>query len=184
MTREIEILAAEYALGTLDQEKRTEVAHAATGDRALRDAIETWEHRFALLEVTSPLETPPADLWNRVAERVEMDEPTGLRSHTVYADEGTWNEVLPGARVKLLMADEEAGTRSYLMRLAPGVQLPSHQHVRMEECMMLEGDLTIGSLSLQAGDYHAILPGAAHRAGFSRNGCLIFVRGDPDLHPA
>ena len=86
------------------------------------------------------------------------DPPTLL---TIRADE-KWNPIAPGVEIKNLYVDDASRTRSFLLRLQPGASLPEHEHSSDEECVMLEGEASLGRIVLRAGDYHAASKGARH----------------------
>lgn len=69
------------------------------------------------------------------------------------------------------------GVLSYLLRLEPGFKSKGHNHPVDEECLMLEGDLTLGGLTLNAGDYHLVAAGLLHGNVSTVNGCMAFIRG-------
>lgn len=97
--------------------------------------------------------------------------------HTVQpADAATpWQPWGPGLQIKVL--HEADGVMSYLVRLAAGASLPPHHHPVDEECVVLEGAVTIGSLRVPAGGYHRGLCGLPHDALRSDEGAVIFLRG-------
>jgi anti-sigma factor ChrR (cupin superfamily) len=125
-----------------------------------------------LLEAATPL-IPPAGLRARVLQHLNMDvaQPLTLRS-----GEG-WQPLLPGIEVKQLLVDRQAGTRSVLLRAAPGASLPPHQHHGYEECVVLEGEIRIGELTLRPGDYHCMPAGSMHPAVSARSAALVYLRG-------
>jgi anti-sigma-K factor RskA len=71
---ELDLLAGEYVLGTLEAWQAREVEAALAGTPALRAAVGRWERRLAGLAEAVPPETPPAELWSRIAERVHLAE--------------------------------------------------------------------------------------------------------------
>jgi anti-sigma-K factor RskA len=76
MTEEenIDGLAAEFVLGSLDGAERAEVeAHRAL-EGSLKAAIEAWERRLAPLLEAAPEVAPPPDLFDRILVRI-ADEP-------------------------------------------------------------------------------------------------------------
>ncbi len=95
---------------------------------------------------------------------------------TIHADEGEWIQIKPKVAVKPLSLDREAGTRSFLMRLDAGAQWPAHTHSVDEECIVLQGNITIGDLSIQKGDYHLAPKGMKHEEFISEQGALLFLR--------
>lgn len=125
----------------------------------------------SLLEGVAPA-TPPRDLRAKVLAHVHAQ--TALR--TLRAGEGAWEEIAPGVRMKLLFVDDAAGTRSFLLRLAPGASLPAHTHHGPEECLVLEGEATLGDVTVHAGDYHLAPCGSRHGVVASRTGALLYLR--------
>ena len=66
---------------------------------------------------------------------------------------------------------------SYLLRLAPGAALPAHRHPVDEECVVLEGEVQIGTLRVGAGGFHLGRKDVLHDRLCSAGGALIFLRG-------
>jgi quercetin dioxygenase-like cupin family protein len=97
------------------------------------------------------------------------------RHVTVTAEGGQWRDFLPGIQRKVL--HEQGGLMSYLLKFAPGAVLPSHRHPVDEECVVLEGRLRIGDLTLAAGDFHLARQGLAHGEIESSEGAVIYLRG-------
>ncbi len=64
---ELDALAGEYVLGTLDAEAAAEVAAALEANAALRRAVISWEERLHPLADLAPPADPPLDLWDRIA---------------------------------------------------------------------------------------------------------------------
>ena len=130
-------------------------------------------------EALKPI-TPPPALRARLMARVraEMGDE-GLR--TIRAGEG-WVEFMPGIEFKMLYRDEMTGARSLLARLDAGVAMPAHDHGFPEECLVLQGEITIGDITVCAGDYHFAAKGARHGTLTTRTGALLYLRtgrGEP-----
>ncbi len=68
---EIEALAGEYVLGTLDAAERMAVAARRLHEPELDAAILAWERRLAPLDESAPLVEPPADLFARIQASIE-----------------------------------------------------------------------------------------------------------------
>jgi anti-sigma-K factor RskA len=67
---DIEAVAGEYVLGTLDAAERAAVAARRQRDAALDRAIRRWESDFApLMEVGEPM-APPPDLFSRIEKQI------------------------------------------------------------------------------------------------------------------
>lgn len=94
---------------------------------------------------------------------------------TVRVEERRWHNVGPGIDMKML--HRETDTASYLLRLSAGGRLPAHDHTDDEECLVLEGDVWLGSTHAFAGDYHLARRGIPHGEIHTETGCLLFLRG-------
>lgn len=67
---DIDGLAAEYVLGSLGPSERKAVSERRRHERALNEAIATWESRLATLNDGLPGVAPPADLYDKVVSSV------------------------------------------------------------------------------------------------------------------
>ncbi len=82
---DIDMLAAEYVLGTLDASERTAVAARRQREPALEAAIRSWEARLSALDTETPEVSPPAILWDRIEREIataptaQATEPTLIR---------------------------------------------------------------------------------------------------------
>jgi anti-sigma-K factor RskA len=76
MTEEEDIdgLAAEYVLGSLDAAERADVAARRTLDPSLTAAIEAWERRLAPLIEQAPDVAPSPNLFDRILARIAPQE--------------------------------------------------------------------------------------------------------------
>jgi anti-sigma factor ChrR (cupin superfamily) len=71
--------------------------------------------------------------------------------------------------------DRETGQGCYLMRMDPGAVTISHEHRRMEEFIILEGDLVDSDGTVFAtGDFVSYEAGTEHNSR-TESGCLIAV---------
>lgn len=113
----------------------------------------------------------------RVKRRLlaRIAEQQQARHLTVQATDGQWRPFGRGLTMKVL--HEADGIMSYLVRLEPGAVLPPHQHPTDEECVVLEGSLTIGDAEVGAGGFHLARRQMLHDRIVSRDGALIFLRG-------
>lgn len=93
-------------------------------------------------------------------------------SHYVNVEELPWEgSDLPGVEIKMLWSDEVSGAHTALFRLAPGVRLPQHRHVGVEQTYVLEGSLVDEDGACTAGNFVWRSPGSVHTA-HSPDGCL------------
>ena len=67
---DIDGLAAEYVLGTLDASERVTVASRRQREPALSAAIADWERRLAPLHAAVPAATPPAGAFAKIEARI------------------------------------------------------------------------------------------------------------------
>lgn len=73
---DIDGLAGEYVLGTLDSGERAEVAARRLREPALNAAIQDWERRLSALTSLSPPVTPPARTLEKIQARIDgVDVP-------------------------------------------------------------------------------------------------------------
>lgn len=96
-------------------------------------------------------------------------------SLSIKANAIDWIEVQDGVFSKDLWMEGEFVSRFF--RLEPNTKLEGHDHPQDEECMMLSGDLFLGDILLQAGDYQLAPKGSQHLDIFTDTGALLYVRG-------
>jgi hypothetical protein len=130
-----------------------------------------------LKPIEPPLERKAA-LRERLLRRVhapQLDAAASDDCLTIHADAGTWHVLVPGVEMKLLHAD--AQVKSFLLRIAPGGEVPVHEHPAAdEECLVLEGEAYVGNLQLLAGAYHLARKGSLHAGNLrSLTGCTVLI---------
>ena len=88
---------------------------------------------------------------------------------------GEWQECgSPGFLIQPLLEDENAGMRTWLMRLEPGAFAPAHGHAEVEQLYILDGELYDDDAIYGVGDYVVRAAGAEHISG-SREGATVLV---------
>lgn len=105
----------------------------------------------------------------------------GAAPITVRADQGQWQDLLPGVRTKELWRD--GGERSMLLRMEPGARVPGHPHPCAEDCLLLEGEAWIGDTLFSPGEFQHAPAGSLHRDLTSDVGALMYVHGAADYTP-
>ncbi|HEX6705947.1 MAG TPA: cupin domain-containing protein [Albitalea sp.] len=113
-----------------------------------------------------------ARIKRRLLDRIAVD--AGLQV-AVPAQAGTWRPFVPGVEIKVLHKSGE--TLSYLLRMAPGSELPNHRHPHDEECVVVEGVVEMGGLTLGPGGYLMERAGTLHAPLRTAAGAIIFLRG-------
>jgi len=84
-----DLLAAEYALGTLDAAEMRRVEALAVANPAMRQAIAAWSQRLSPLAMLSDPVTPPRDLWLRLQQSLDGGNITRLRPN-LWRNPAVW----------------------------------------------------------------------------------------------
>jgi anti-sigma-K factor RskA len=63
---DLDLLAAEYVLGTLGTDEARRAEELMVQDAAFRASVQAWERRLAPLASLVPPREPPSDLWSRI----------------------------------------------------------------------------------------------------------------------
>ncbi len=113
---------------------------------------------------------------SRLMTRVRDFERGGVTS-TVRPDQGEWEKFSPRIKMKVLRREADGNSMSYLLKLEPGAFLVPHKHSTDEECVVLEGEVTIGSELVGPGSYHLAPRGMVHQPIRSEHGAILFIRG-------
>lgn len=90
-------------------------------------------------------------------------------------------EQMPGLSWTVLSADEKSGHQVVLVRSAPGVSGPAHEHEGPEEFLVLDGTFTDNDgTTFKAGDFVHYDAGSKHDS-YSATGCtlLVILRNPP-----
>ncbi len=75
-----DVLAAEFVLGTLDHEERTQVEARVAADKAFADKVRGWERRLGALHVMVDAVEPPPELYERIRARIaQAPHPAPMR---------------------------------------------------------------------------------------------------------
>ncbi len=170
-----DMLAAEYALGTLTGAARRRFERLMAADPAVGRLVEAWEQRLNALGGALPPVEPPPELKLAIERRI-ADEPI-QGGFALRGDEGDWTAFAAGVDRKILKANTD-GSSSALYRLAPGGVLDIHEHDLEEECYVAEGEIEVGGANFRAGDYIFVRRGGAHGVVRTRTGALLFIRGE------
>jgi anti-sigma-K factor RskA len=70
MSDDLDMLAAEYVLGTLDAAERAGFERRLAGSEPARRAVEEWSRRLGPLASAAGDVEPPAGLWNRIEDQI------------------------------------------------------------------------------------------------------------------
>jgi anti-sigma factor ChrR (cupin superfamily) len=183
-------LAALYTAGALTPEEVASFeARLDAGDEVLATEVSSYDEViYSLLGNVEEVAPPPTSM-SGVLEQV-----AGLKRHepglkpTVpnYRGEGEifirraqlgdWREYgVPGIQLRVLFRDYERNLQTSLIRMAAGVELPGHPHPGVEECYVVEGDVSSIGTSFSAGDYMRFPAGTTHDSSRTVDGCLLLI---------
>ena len=172
--------AASYALGIARGSARATIESQITRDPGLEEQVKLWQGQFVALDLASPPEAPPAGLFERVLNSIDTGEERLPGTLTRRAGTGVWAEMAPGVTYTVLFDDPLTKRRSMLVRAEPGAIYGAHGHDEGdEECLVLEGDLIMGDLTLHAGDFHLAIKGSTHPVATTASGCLLYLSTVP-----
>ena len=150
-----------------------------TAGRTPRNRALDADTTAALDACLAPAQDGDESLIARVKARVmaAVQQDASAPNRTVRAaDSHGWEVMAPGLERKVLWDSD--GARSCMLRVAPGVVVPSHMHRLDEECVVLEGSIRIGrDLVLQAGDFHVGRRGSRHEDTTTDTGAIVYLRG-------
>jgi anti-sigma factor ChrR (cupin superfamily) len=133
------------------------------------------EGSFAPLDVVGS-ETPPAGVFDDAMMQIDADGSELPGTITNRAARAGCQELSPGVTFRILHDDHDLKRRSMLIRMAPGAVYQAHPHdAGDEECLVIEGDLSFGDLTLTGGDFHLAKRGMVHPPSRSLTGCLLHV---------
>jgi len=175
MTKQNDIIAAEYVLGLARGRERQAIETKLKSDSGLRSSVQRWQEAFASLHVTGGGEGLRTDSFQSVLARIDSEGSHLPGSITQRAAEADWVTMSEGVAYRVLREDHAAGRRAVLLRMQPGAVYQSHSHENDEECLVIEGDLHFGDLELRSGDFHVALKGMVHPASRTVNGCLLHI---------
>ncbi len=159
-------------------------------DKRKKPPVDTSALDNDVLEILASAHEPaaiPAEQHERMRSRVMQmihqetasKAPASSNFSTLRPNEGEWVKAMPGAYFKIVHDHGNGldGLLSYLIKLEPGFSMQGHNHPFDEECLMLEGDLTLGDITLHKGDFHFAPAGGMHGNVSTQQGCMAYIRG-------
>ena len=104
-------------------------------------------------------------------------------TETIRGEDLPWHQVFPNVWAKVMKRDVANNLQIMLFRMEPGGVVPAHAHNLDEECLVLEGEVLVGSHPVRKGDMHIARAGAKHPALWTRTGAVVMVRSEiPPMH--
>jgi len=138
--RDQEILAAEFALGTLDAEQRAEAEALSATDPVFAGRVTQWENWLSALGQTVPPVAPPPSLWAKIEERIGVHQGAANRLHEQVTEQiDALRQSLAAWRMAALGAATAAAAIALMWfgGLAPPM---SQQHPPLRYVAMLQGE--------------------------------------------
>jgi anti-sigma-K factor RskA len=149
---DIDALAGEYVLGTLDEPERAAVAARRQRERALDDAIGAWERRLGpLVETIAPVEPPP-ELLAKIESRIESPGTVAAPGSNVIALEQRvrrWRGMAMAASAIAACLLVVIGVRELARPSAPGSYVAVFQKDDESPAFLLTVDLGTRVLSIR-----------------------------------
>jgi quercetin dioxygenase-like cupin family protein len=133
----------------------------------------------AIGEALVPVELPAARraaMRDRVMAGASGAPPEN--TETIRGEDLAWHEVFPKVWAKVMKRDVANNLPIMLFRMEPGGVVPAHAHKLDEECLVLEGEVMVGSHPVRKGDMHIARAGARHPDLWTRTGALVMVRSE------
>ena len=88
---------------------------------------------------------------------------------------------LSGVTARMLHLDPTTKRFSAIVKLEPGSRIPPHRHDGLEECLVIDGELIVGSVRMRAGDYQWAETGSEHVEQWTEVGATILLSGPMSL---
>ncbi len=104
-----------------------------------------------------------------------------LRSRYLRPETMPWQKTrFPGCEMKPLMVDPKSGLATLLFKMAPGAELPDHEHVLIEQTYVLEGSLVDkegpdAGIEVGPGEFVWRPAGSRHSAWAPKGGTFIAI---------
>jgi anti-sigma-K factor RskA len=97
---DIDGLAGEYVLGSLDPAERADVNARRRADISLAVTIEAWQRRLSPLSEPAPAISPPPELFDSILSRISVEAGRPISPTQVIAlsrPRGSWKRIAVGA---------------------------------------------------------------------------------------
>ena len=87
-----------------------------------------------------------------------------------------WSALAPGVTGMVLHYDHLVGSMVYIARLEPGARCPTAEQGSPEDCLLVSGDLSLGEVTLRAGDDHHAPKSVIQSGGYTEAGAVVLIR--------
>ena len=174
-----------HAFALLEAAERAEVeAHVR---RCSECAVELAGYAEVLTEIAQSraLSQPRDEVRAALLARISTPSARGVEQplpgmFVLRDDAAPWRPTpFPGVTYKSLYVDPTTRMTTSLLRLEPGAAYPPHRHTAVEQCLVLKGDVRLGPIALQAGDFEYALDDTCHGAITTESGCTLLIVSSP-----
>jgi quercetin dioxygenase-like cupin family protein len=181
--QEISDRAALYAMGSLAGEELDAFERLlAAGDPDATAAVEILQSTMEQVVMGAPVPHIRPNVKDRLMAGALKSKFQGFEEpepgvHVLRAGNGNWKQTgYPGVTTKILHLEKDTRMATAILRLAAGARYPPHRHSKLEQCLVLSGDVRLGAkLHIFAGDYEKALPGTNHEYLSSDTGCELLI---------
>jgi anti-sigma factor ChrR (cupin superfamily) len=193
LTSEVVERTALYALGALTQiEARAFEDHLADGCVVCQGELDGYQLTVEALALATDDAEPSPAVRHRLLESIGDAPQAGDQAEgaaaasepslanvpafmSLRAGEDGWEQWDKGILFKPLFIDETSGLMTSLVRMSPGTGLPRHQHLGVEQFLIIEGDCNVHGERLGPGDYHRALGGSIHETTYTETGTTFLL---------
>jgi anti-sigma factor ChrR (cupin superfamily) len=171
-------LAAIYAAGALAPHEAAEFEHSmAKLEPADRDMAASLVDTAAALAYAAPVAEPPKGLRDRVMAAIQPSQTEPLPGvHVKRGGDSGWKSTpYPGVTYKMLHFDKQTSMATSLLKLEAGAVYPSHRHRAAEQCLVIEGEAQIGSVTIRTGDFERADADTVHGMIETKTGCVLLI---------
>jgi anti-sigma factor ChrR (cupin superfamily) len=194
LTDDVVERTALYALGALTQiEARAFENHLDDGCAICQSELDQYQLTVEALAAALPDAEPSPAVRERLLKSIggatadDEVENAGERATaassladaepfvSLFAHDGGWQKWDEGILFKPLFIDETNGQMTSLVRMQPGTSLPPHQHLGVEQFLIIEGDCHVHGERLGPGDYHRAMDGSVHETTYTETGTMFLL---------
>ena len=174
LTLEAQDEIAIYLLGMSTADTELFEEHLTTCEPC-RQEVTRLKPIAADLVLTAPEAEPPPGLRERVLALASRELSGPESSAVPAAADLKWiPSGVPGVEISQISTDPKRERHTTLIRVAAGASIPAHRHGGLEECFVLQGDVSDGERRLEGGDYVMYDVGSEHEL-HTVGGCLLLV---------
>ena len=140
-----ETTLAEYAAGTLDEGRSLVVTEHLSRCAHCREFIASFENiGGVMMEAVEPVDMSPGarDAVLRQLGTIEASTTKTARKSVKDYSLGPWRWIGPGLHARSVGVPSQGGSRVFMLKAAPGIELPKHEHRGTELTCILSGAFT------------------------------------------